>query len=259
MIKLDRYTQAELSAILEETGHVLTLDDFSDIVELNQLCMLVNGEWEEHNRVLDFPVLVGGVKLYQPKLGALEWYESLCVPALGDDIELCDIALAMIMSDPELIDGYYDIADPNQIKKVVKAFKRRLHCRHDELRFGIAQAFGREISDIWIVEDERSDDKDDGDSGDGSNADKKNDTSGILICVLTREYGNSPEYWLWQAPLGVVNTMYQAIVARVEQEREDVRRQCKGGGKPPPAESVIAKFQAMRKKINEMRDKWATK
>ena len=255
---LSKYCKSEIASLMEDTGHVLTLEDYSDIVELDKLCMIVNGEWEEHNKIFDFPIDVGGVKLRQPVLGAVEWYEEVCCPAMRDDVEMIDIALAMIMTDPGNKHEYWEISDPREIWKAVKRFKRTLKCTHDELREAIAENMGVKVSDIWITADGDKPEETDEDRAKREEKGKES-TSSILVCVLTKEYGNSPSYWMWEAPIGIVNTMYSALVCRIEAEREDVRRQCKGNDKPPPAESVLLKFEAMRDKIKAMREKWQTK
>jgi len=231
---LSVFAKQEVQKLLRETKHSLTIDDFDDLEKLNELCNAITSPKSEVNNIINMPVCIGGVAIRQPSIGAWEWYNDFLLPMAGDDGLFADAGLAFAMSvdDPQEL---WRLADPKECRRTIKAFSKKIGCTHEDLQ--------RIILDILDFKKTDENDKQEGNAGE-------------LVAVLCREYGNTPQYWLWEAPLGIVSTCIAAYVARIEKDVEAARRSSTGANKPPPTETRIAKFEALRKHKVKMRNKW---
>jgi len=235
---LSLYAKQELQNLLTETNHSLSVDDFDDITRLNELCLAITDNKSPENDILDMPVVIGGYQLKQPSIGVLEWYNKFYLPLFTNDPLMADGGLAYALSLSDCPEELWELKDIKTCKKEVRRFLRRLKCTHDELQDAIK---------VLLSIDEHAEPED----GEGAGA-------GRLIAMLCKEYGHTAGYWLWEAPIGIINTFVNDYVQRVEMEQEAARNACKTN-KPPPAESRIRKFKAMRDHKNQMRDKWQKK
>lgn len=232
---LSLFAKQEAQRLLRETGHSLTIDDFDDINKLDELCRAITESDVCNADILDMPVCVGGVELRQPSIGVLEWYNDYFLPMFSDNGLIADGGLAYALSLSDTPEELWLLKNKRDCRKHVKRFLRRLKCTHQELQDAITSVLGLNCEEG-------------GDDGESS--------SGRLIAMLCREYGHSPKYWLWEAPLGLINTFTHDYVARVEAEIEQARKASSGAQKPAPAPSRIKKFDELRKHVNELRDKW---
>jgi len=232
---LSLYAKKELQNLQNQTSHSLTVEDFDDIARLNELCLAITDNAEPENDIVDMPVVLGDYQLKQPTIGVLEWYNEYYLPLFESDPLMADGGLAFALSLSDTPRALWELNNKKDVKRAVKRFLRRLNCNHKDLQATLIKLLGADGS-----EDEEK--------GEGS--------AGRLVAMLCREYGHSPTYWLWEAPLGFINTFVYDYVARVEAETESVRNASKGASKPPPSESRVKKFKALREHTNNMRDKW---
>jgi len=250
MQKLSLFAKNEAMALARKTDHTICLDDFDDIVQLNKLCLIINGITDEEPDILNMPVSIGGYELRQPTLAAMDWYDDYFLPMFEDDAMMCDVGLAMLLHNPDDIDMFWAMNTKKRVKKAVKKFGKQLKCTHVELRAVLVKLLN--LEDENDNEDVKDEDKNDDEDNEGGE-------TGALIAMLCREYGNSPKYWLWEAPIGMLKTYYDAYIFRVEQEVQSMRASIKKGAKPPPSPTMVKKFEDLRDHTNKMRDKWLKK
>jgi len=231
---LSLYAKQELERLLSQTNHSLSLADFDDVNRLNDLCNAITDDKEPVNDIIDMPVVVGGYHLKQPTIGVLEWYNDFFLPLFESNPLLADGGLAFALSLSDAPEQLWKLDSKRLVKKEVKRFLRRMKCSHQELQDSIIGLLG-------VNESEPSDD------------DKCN--AGALIAMLCKEYGHTVDYWLWEAPIGIINTFVQDYISRAEAEVEAARN-ATATNKPPPAKSRQLKFKALRDFTNELRDKW---
>jgi len=236
---LSLYAKQEAQKILTETSHSLCLDDVADIVKLDKLCKDITDNTDPINDIIDMPICVGGYQLKQPTIGILEWYNEYYLPMFDNDALMADAGLAYALSLADTPKMLWDLPNVKSTKREVKRFIRGLGCSHAELQDALKRVLNIQNTD------EVNDDSDE--------ADKQN--AGRLIAMLCKEYGHTAPYWLWECPIGMINTFVSCYVARIEAETESVRNACKTN-KPAPAESRKKKFKALRDHTNMMRDKW---
>ena len=232
---LSQYAKQELRNLQSQTKHSFDLDDFDDIARLDELCCAITDNSDPDNDILDMPVTLGCYQLKQPTIGILEWYNEYYLPLFDADPLLADGGLAFALSLTDTPWALWELNDKRKVKRKVKKFLRQLSCTHQELQDVLIKLLG--------VKESNSD------SGEKGSA-------GRLIAMLCKEYGHTAHYWMWEAPVGYINTFVHDYVARVEAETENVRNASKGSDKPPPAASRVKKFKALREHTTMMRDKW---
>ena len=232
---LSLYAKQELKQLMEQTNHSLTIDDFDDVARLNNLCNAITDDSEPINDIIDMPVVVGGYQLKQPTIGILEWYNDFYLPMFETNPLMADAGLAFALSLSDTPSQLWELDSKRAVKREVKRFLRRLSCSHIELQEVLVKLLG-------IKDDEP---KAEGDKG----------NAGGLIAMLCKEYGHTVDYWLWDAPIGIINTFVHDYVSRAEAEVEAARN-ATTTNKPAPAKSRQLKFKALRDCKNELRDKW---
>jgi len=233
---LSLYAKQEIQRLQSQTNHSLDLDDFDDIVKMDALCNAITSKDAPHNDIVDMPVVLGRYELKQPTIGVLEWYNDYYLPLFENNALMADAGLAYALSLSDTPEELWLLKNKRDARKHVKRFLRRLNCTHDELQDVLRSLLSAD-------ENAESDEESEGNAG-------------ALIAMLCREYGHSPQYWLWEAPVGIVNAFVADYAGRIEAETEQIRNASKGANKPPPAESRKQKFLALREHTNMMRDKW---
>ena len=232
---LSLYAKQELQSLLTETNHSLSIEDFDDITRLNELCLAITDNKSPDNDIIDMPVCIGGYQLKQPTIGVLEWYNGFYLPLCTNDPLLADAGLAYALTLSDNPNQLWELENVSVCKKTVRKFLRRLNCTHSELQ--------ETIKTLLVIDDQAEPDE------------PSDSCAGRLIAMLCKEYGHSVQYWLWEAPIGIINTFVDDYTDRAEAEVEAARNACKTN-KPPPAESRIKKFKALRDSKAQMRDKW---
>ena len=242
---LSLQAKLELQNLIKSTNHSLTVDDFDDIVKLDKLCKAITDNESPINDILDMPVRIGGYQLKQPSVGILEWYNDWYLPLFEDSALMSDAGLAYALSLSDAPEKLWEINSKILAWWKVKLFMRRLGCTHEELRIVLKKLLNISEEDKNEDNSKKTDDNQEAEQAD----------TGKLIATLCKEYGHTAPYWLWEAPIGLISTFVDCIVARVEAETESTRNAC-STNKPPPAATRIKKFKELRYHKNIMRNKW---
>lgn len=240
MLNLNQYAKQELNVLLKETDHKLCIEDCEDIAKLNDMCLAVTCDDECCISLLNMPVMCGCYQLMEPSIGALDWYNENIIKWFPDDILMLDCALAMIMAKGKFPRSLWDIPDKKSAKREIKRFRRSLGLTHIEVREAIKK----------VLPDQKEE-----------ASDEKSADTGKLVAMLCREYGNSPEYWLWEAPVSTIHIMVKDFSDRMHMEAEAVRKANAAGGKhtAPQWTPKLEKIRKLRLFKNKLREKWETK
>jgi hypothetical protein len=81
---------------------------------------------------------------------------------------------------------------------------------------------------------------------------------GALVAVLLREYGGTPDQWLYETPVEKISALVDQYVHRINAENDASLSSSNGNGKavaPVPTAKLHA-LRAYRIKTNELKEKW---
>jgi len=233
-------TKQKLSEMLTRTGHVLDVADFDDIGELDKLAGKVADPASGIDSPLrGHPVFFRGVPVYPLTLAHLTFLDEC--PALLAITEaeqtLCMLWVATI---PTITDELYD---PDKSRKTLKKWARKCKWTEQDIDAIIELRYGR------LVTTPKEDGQD------------ESETDSALIGMLSREYDGDPKYWMYEAPIGVI----EACVAdwnRQQEAQASAHRKAAGGKGPAVAPAASYKFVAtrhFRECAERIEDKWQRK
>ena len=137
--------------------------------------------------------------------------------------------------------AFDDHEDKRKAMKSLRRFIRRSNCKASDLRDIFEKCAGKSV----------------GKNADGDGSEKSESYGGLVAC-LVREFGQSPDYWLYEASVDKVMEFYDQIMARVMAEEEASRSASAGAGKAvaPKVTPKLRAFKAFRDKAHELREKW---
>lgn len=232
---MQEMTKRTISKLLKDTSHALHVEDFEDIEALDKLAAKVANQSPEEKRLLGQPYELCGIKFYPLTIAKSLWYAEKVAEWNLEGL-FQDVLLFWLLTLPdteEALDAYSLRKDAD---KAVKRLSRRLHCTQKEMTDVFQKCIG----------------------GKGESADGDPISYGALIAVLLREYGGTPEQWLYETPVERIGALIDQYVHRINAENDASRSTSAGKGKavaPPPS----AKLQALkdyRLKTNEIATKW---
>ena len=268
-------TKMEVKSLIEETSHVLAVEDFDDIHKLDAINRrIAEGEDCAESIAAKRAVRVGNILLEKPCIGAVEWYEAH-VEWFADDAALCDCAFvfASKAKHPRTLWG---LTDRKRARRAVRRFMRGLSCTSEELQEGFARLFGSAASGVSItdapelMEVEKS-------VRTIANASQTNHEAtfnvikaeaerlqkignevadyGPLVAMLCREFGGEPEMWRWRTPMNIVEACRKDFEARVEAQEKEIAKANKGAALPQRTTKnlLIKEARLMR---NEIKARW---
>ncbi len=200
--ELTRLTREAVARLVAETGHVLEIDDFAEIAALDALARLIlNPEDQDELDLLAFPVRVGRTWLYPITLGGSLWLEERAQGWFADLPLFADLSVAFLLAHGRTPEVLEEITDRPAAMKAIKKWRRGLGCTYKELMAGVTQA----LPDV------------DDDAPDGDNERAK---YGPIIALLCREYGGTPEHWMWTESTQRVTALINEHRRRIEDEAE---------------------------------------
>ena len=229
-------TKKKLNELIADSGHVLHVDDLDDVLELDQLAAKVS----DPQNGIDSPlthhaVYVRGVPVYPLTLAHLSFLDE-CPASLGMDDQDRSLAMLWIVTQEEIKDEFYN---PDQTRKAIRKWAR--HCRWTQ----------SDIEGVMELRYSRL-----AKQADGA-GDKNSD--GALVGMLSREYGESPSYWMHTAPLGVIEACVADWTSRQEAQAAAYRRANKGAGVAPAPSPKFVAMRKFRECAERIRAKWLAK
>lgn len=231
-------TKEAIRKLQSQTSRAIQIEDFDLIEELDVLADEVAGVSKDERRILSQPYELCGIKFFPITVAKSLWYQEKAVEWEIEGIyqeSLLFWLLSLPNTEAEL-DKYTTRKDAD---RAVKRLSRRLHCTNDELTEVYCKCLG--IS--------------------GNESEQKADTDyGGMIAVLLREYGGTPEKWLYETPVPMIGALFAAYAQKVDAENNSARRVSASKGKavaPQPTQRMAA-LTKFREKVNAIRELWET-
>jgi hypothetical protein len=269
-------TKMDLMSLLEETGHVLAVEDFDDIEKLDAINRrIAEGEDCAESIAPRRAVRVGNILLQRPSIGALEWYETRA-EWFADSAALSDCAFvfASTHKHPRQL---WALTDRKQARRAVKRFMRGLSCTLDDLQAGFTKLFGDVESNPGItVAPERAEVEQsvatilnalemsheaaykaiESEHGRLSKIGSEKPDYGPLVAMLCREFGGDPERWLWDIPMQIIDSCRKDFENRVAAQERELSKIDTANAKPPQATQRNLLIKEARLIRNTIKARW---
>jgi len=216
------------------------VNDFDDIEALDKLANSVTGVSKIERRLLNSPFELGGILFYPLTVAKSLWFTEK-VKEWDIDDSLTDALMFWVLTVPIKTDALDQYETYKSVDRAMRKMAKKMHFTHAEIN----EVCSRCIGDVS------------GDTETESSSDSAN--FGGMVACLIREFGQSPDYWLYETPIEKIHVLYAQIIARVSQEENASKVKSVKGGKAK-AQNVTHKvrslgdFQAMARKIEE---KWS--
>ena len=246
--KLEKMVAVAVAGLIEETGHALTVQDFDDVWAINEIARkIAKPDIDDTLDILAMPLTVRGLTLYPLSLGAAKWLDDVAAVWFSDNPLLWNLCVAYTASRTCLPEDLWAIATRREARKAICRWWRHLDCSYQELAVALDKLLGLE---------ERSEQDE--------TREREAADYGPVVALLCREYGQSPQYWMWDAAIDEVATMLQQHESRVVAEEEAVMQErARAAGKNTRVSITTQRFRdqnkAFRLAVNELRDKWQQK
>lgn len=243
----------KLQTLLAETGHVLVLDDYEQLSQLNLLALsVVRPTDQEELDILNLPIACGKYLMRQPTLAKMEWLRRCAYEWWEPD--LISIATGYVCTLPDSENAIAALHSRDIAEAAVLKFWKSLHIKEEDFYAALERVLPY--------------------SGGGDEYEESEGLDGEDICgptcsLLSREYGGRPDYWLFEAPIGLSRAMTSDYVERMQREEEASRKargsakgSHKGGTRRPEAPLPTPKMYAqkrLRRYCDALRGRWQTK
>ena len=236
---MQELTKNAISNLQRTTGHVLTVADFDDIEALDELAQKMNGVSSVERRLLNSPFELCGIKFYPLTVAKSLWFtEKVEEWGVSDDHK--DAFMFWVLSFPLTEEPFNEFTTFAKADSAMKRFARKMHMTHGEINDICNKCIGAV------------------DSGDAKGPKASASSFGGMIACLIREYGQSPDYWLYETSVEMISEMYEQILMKAIAEEDASRRASSSNGKAkaPSATPKLRAFKAFRDKVQELREKW---
>lgn len=238
-MQLHKKTQIEVQKILDETGHALTLDDVADIVAINAIANRITSTTGAFSELYKWPTLCGNLLLRPLSLGKIAWYKTRACQWFEDDNETLSTVLAFLMSVDNDESFVASLGDPQAAKSAIEEWEIGVSATPAQLSSAVKSMMPDNIE--------------------GGAADGCDDTidDGPLIALLCREYGESPQHWLFVENIFTIRSLVDSYVARINNEMRAMGKHSKRATAMAPIRtpSMSASLE-FRKKLEELKMKW---
>jgi len=235
---MQKTTKQAIQKLQTETNHVLTVEDFDVIDELDALSIEISSVSKTERRLLNSPYELCGLKFYPLTVAKSLWFAEKC-----DEWELKGIyqeSLLFWLLTLENSEAALDtFALRKDADKAIKRLSRKLHCTQEELTEVYNKCLG--ITDKSKPSDGKATDY------------------GGMIAVLLREYGGKPNEWLYETPVIMISTLFKAYADKVNAEQNAHRSASASNGKAiaPQWNQKMQTLQDFREKVNAIREIWS--
>lgn len=219
-------TAQKLRDMMQRTGHALTVEDFDDIRELDDLARKVADPADGVDSPLtSHVVFVRGVPVYPLTLAHLQFLDESRERLGDDDAAMAAVAL-WVATLPEIADELYNDANAG---KAFRDWSRRCRWTEADMQTVMALRYARLFNQAAGS---------DGSDGGGSTS--------ALIGMLCREYGETPRHWMHDASVDLIEALV-ADYTRTQQAQAQAYNRTRAGSKTPVAPLPTPKFEAMRR------------
>lgn len=231
---MHQMTKEAIKKLLLKTNHVLDVEDFDLIEQLDSIANDLSITTRTQKRILREPFELCGVNFYPLTVAKSLWCsEKIKEWELeADCIEPFTLWMLTLPLTEDCFDGFETL---KVVDRAVKKMGRKLHCSDAELLEVYHKCIGRESGDT----DE---------SGDAVDY-------GGMISVLVKEYGGTPAYWLYEESVEFISVL---ILSYSDRNAQQSKASSPSGKAVAPAPSrQLAALSKFREKANKISDKWS--
>ena len=237
---MEMLTKREVKKLQSVTGHVISVEDFDDLEELDSFAGKITNTTKLERRLLRTPYELCGINFYPFTVAKNIWFIEK-VEEWGVEGKEQEALLFWLLTLPLTSDALEAYTDEKDAQKACKKLSRRLHCTKDELTVVYNKCLG-------IRGDE-----------DSSNSDESDSDYGGMISCLIKEYGGTPDYWIYETPLEVIGSMFEAFARRVAAEESKIKTKGAKNGKAvaPKVTKRLKSLGNFNAKLNQIKEKWS--
>lgn len=228
---MHQMTKEAIRKLQSQTKHSLTIDDLDLIEGLDAIAKEVTTTTSKEHRLLREPFSLCGVDFYPLTVAKSLWFAEKCKEwqiVAGDEDALMLWVLTLPLT-PECFDGFSNSRDAI---KATKRLSRKLHCSDTELSGVYARCLGVDP---------------DAEAGEPSTVDY-----GGLIAVLVKEYGGSPNRWLYEESVELIS----ALLASYSDRNNAEQKQSSGKAVAPAPSKRLAALTNFRNKLATIQEIW---
>jgi len=234
-------TKKTVQKLLDETQHAIRVEDFDRLDELDGLAAKIATQTPEERRLLKSPFELCGIKFYPLTVAKSVWYAEKVAEWEVEGI-FQDALLFWLLTLPLTVAALDTYSTRKAADAAVLRLSRRLHCTQSEMAEVFRKCVGARET-----------------RGTSSSTQTEPDYGGLIACLL-REYGGTPEQWLYETPVEQIGALIDQFVRKVNAENDAASASSQRGGKAI-APKPTAKMQALRDyrlKVNEIKKEWST-
>ena len=240
---MQELTKKAVTKLLNETRHALVVEDFEAIEELDAIAKEFAGISAGERRLLNSPYDLHGILFYPITIAKSLWLEERCSEWELDDNQAMQI-LVWTLTLPLSSDPLEEYGDKKKALKAAKKLFLRLHFYADELAA---------IIERCTQKNEQTEKR--GEEGGKS----VSDGYGGIIACLVKEYGSTPEKWMYETSVELIAELMDRFSQRVNAEEAASRGHSASKGKavaptPTPRLRALGRF---RKRLNELKEEWS--
>lgn len=228
-------SRTRLTDILKRTGHVLVAEDFDDILELDSLAAKVSDPAAGIDSPLrNHAVFFRGTPVFPLTLAHLVFLDE-CRDVLDITDDEQTVCMLWVSTQERITDDHYD---GEKSRSIMRAWARHCQWTEADINAIMALRYGKLAKDAAeAVKDEA-------------------DSDCALIGMLSREYGEGPRYWMWEAPIGTVEACVADWNRQQEAQATAYRKSAKGSAVAPPASPKFAAMRKLRECAERIEAKW---
>ena len=273
LMQMQQMTKEAIKTLQKKTNHALSVEDCDLIEELDAIANGFAGVTKSERRLLSTPFELCGIKFYPLTVAKSLWYTEKCEEWEVEGSKQ-DGLLFWLLSLPNTEAELDTYSEQKRADKAVKKLGRQLHCTQREMTDVYHKCLGvNSTGDKQTHVDEAvamvvvallSEEEEKAISSLKKLSEKlkekaKEDTDyGGMVAVLLREYGGTPDEWLYETPIEMISALFKAYSDKVNAENDAGRKASASKGKavaPPPSKKLaaLAKF---REKVKQIEQVW---
>jgi hypothetical protein len=233
---MQELTKKTVAKLLKDTSHVLRVEDFELIEQLDKLAEKVVKHTPEDKRILNQPYEYFGIKFYPLTIAKSMWYAEKC-EEWDVDGTFQNCFLFWILTLPLTSDVLDEYSERNKADKAIKSLSRKLHCTIDDMTEIFLKCTG----------------------SNGVNQSSGGDANyGALVSIMLREYGGTPDLWLYETPIEKIGCLVEQYISKVNSECDASRSALahKGKAVAPAQTAKLVALKSFRIKANEIKELW---
>jgi hypothetical protein len=226
---MNNYTREKLKKSLEKTNHVLTLDDFDDIQELDRIAEEIGGA-VSHLESLDDYFMLGGCAFIRPTFRRIDLIQKTVLAYWLPQFKALGVLYAL---QTEL--DYEDLSTVPTRRQLLD-FGKRIDATNNEITAAIEK---------YVTAQSETD---------AEGEDGKPLSGYKLACIIAREIGGTVDEWM-DSPPEKLESALKVIDEKIQSEVSAMNKS--GGGRAAP--SPTPKMYAMKRfmeKLHAMEIKW---